>query len=193
MIEWNEAASTADAFEDPIGDAVERGINHLKVIAADLVAASRSAAQSVLDEQKEQAARQVAAVAAAVRAAAQSLSPANLPTLAHYADRAAGNIESFSRALSRRRWGELADDLEILARRRPALFMTAAALGGFLMVRGARASGKRAAAARGRRVSEATAGERESEAIVAAVASAPGGEDRGAPAAGLSGTQEALP
>jgi hypothetical protein len=191
MTDWNEAASTANAFEDPIGDAAERGIEHVKAIAAGLVEASRSAAQSVLDEEKEKAARQVGAIAAAVRSAAQSLNRSNLPTLTHYTDRAAGNIESFGHALSGRRWGELADDLEILARRRPALFITAAALAGFLVGRLAWASRNRAAAAHRRQASEAMATERETEAVIAAVASAEG-EEIFEPPLGVSGPRDTL-
>jgi hypothetical protein len=191
MTDWNEAASTTDAFGDPIGDAAERGIDHVKAIAAELVEASRSAAQSVLDEEKEKAARQVVSVAAAVRSAAQSLDHSNLPILTHYTDRAAGTIESFGHALSGRRWSELADDLEILARRRPALFITAAAIAGFLVGRLVWASRDRAAAARRRQVSEAMAVERETEAVIAAVASAEG-EEIFEPPVGVSGTRDTL-
>lgn len=189
MTDWNETASTTYAVEDPIGDAAERGIEHIKAIATELVEASRSAAQSVLDEQKDNAAQQVAAVAAAVRSAAQSLDHASLPTLARYTEEAAGSIESLGQALSGRRWSELADDLEVLARRQPALFLAAAAIVGLLAGRVLWASSRRAAAANRRQAAQARAAERENEAVTAAIASAPGGNGLTAPAAGVSGVE----
>lgn len=190
MTDWNEAAATTDAVKDPIGEAAERGIEHVKAIAAELLEAGRSAVQSVLDEEKEGAARQIGSVAAAVRAAAQSLDHANLPTLAHTTDCAAGAIESFGQALSGRRWGELADDVEILARRQPALFLAAAAAIGLLAGRLLRASSRRTAAAERRRRTQARAVARENEAVAAAVSSAPGNENLAASAAGVSGAQD---
>lgn len=193
MTDWNETASTTNTVEDPIGDAAERGIEHIKAIATELVEASRSAAQSVLDEQKDNAARQVAAVAAAVRSAAQSLDQAKLPTLAHYTEEAAGSIESLGQALSGRRWSELTDDLEVLARRQPALFLSAAAVVGLLVGRLLWASSRRAAAADRRQRAQARAAERENRAVTAAITSAPGGDDLAAPAAGFSGMEETRP
>lgn len=193
MTDWNETASTTNAVDDPIGEAAERGIEHVKAIAAELVEASRSAARSVLDEQKDNAARQVAAVAAAVRSAAQSLDQAKLPTLAHYTEEAAGSIESFGQALSGRRWSELADDLEVLARRQPALFLATAAVVGLLAGRLLWASSRRAAAANRRQAAPARAAERENEAVTAAIASASGANDLAAPATGVSGMEEMRP
>ena len=188
MTDWNEAVATTDAAEDPIGRAAERGIEYVKTIAVELVEAGRSAAQSVLDEQKESAARQLAAVAAAVRSAAQSLDQSHIPTLSHYADRAAGGVEDFGRRLGERSWNELAGDVGALARRQPALFVAGAAVAGFLVGRFLWASKNRSAGG-ARPAAEATAVARESEAVTAAVASAPG-EEAFEPAAGISGTQE---
>jgi hypothetical protein len=191
MSDFNEAASTTDAVEDPIGSAAERGIEYLRTIAAELVEAGRSAVQSVLDEQKADAARQVATVAAAVRSAAQSLDQSNRSALARYTDRAAGTVERFAQSLRERNWSELADDVEALARRQPALFIAGAVVAGFLTGRFLWASKGRAApgipAVTG---TEAMAIERETEAVTAAVASAPGEETLATPAAGVSGTQE---
>ncbi|MGH7036713.1 MAG: hypothetical protein ACREE4_12595 [Stellaceae bacterium] len=193
MTDWNETVLPTHAVEDPIGEAAERGIEHLKAIAAELFEASRSAAQSVLDEEKDRAARQVAAVAAAVRSAAQSLDHAKLPTLARYTEEAAGSVAGFGQALSGRRWGELADDLEILARRQPALFLAAAAVIGLLSGRLLWSSSRRAAAAERRQAAQARAVARENEAVTAAIASAPGGNGLAAPAAGVSDTQDMRP
>lgn len=192
MTDWNEATSTTAAVEDPIGNAAERGIEHVKAIAAEFVEASRSAAQSVLDEQKESAARQVCAVAAAVRSASQSLGQSNLPTLARYIDEAAVSIEGFGGRLRQSSWGELADDIELTARRQPALFIAMAAAVGFLSGRFLWASGGRAAAAQRSASSQMMAVERETEAVTAAISSAEGEDILVEPVPGVSGPRDTL-
>lgn len=191
MTDWNEAVSTANPVEDPIASAAERGIEYVKTIAAELVEASRSAAQSVLDEQKQGAARQVAAVAAAMRSAAQSLDQSSTPTLAPYIGQAAASVERFGSNLRERSWSELAGDIEVLARRGPFLFMAGAVVAGLLTGRFLRASKDRnPALAAPAPSSEATMAERENEAVTAAIASAPGEETLAAPATRISGTSE---
>jgi hypothetical protein len=187
MTDWNEAASTANPVEDPIGSAVEQGIEYVKTIAAELVEASRSAVQSVLDEQKQGAGRQITTVAAAVRSAAQSLDQASSPTLARYADQMAGGIERFGNRLRERGWGELGDDVKALAQRQPVLFLAGAVIAGFLSGRFLWASQNRTALAAP--APEMTVAERENEAVTAAVVSGSGEESLAEHAAGVSGAQ----
>ncbi|HJU15188.1 MAG TPA: hypothetical protein VJ770_01850 [Stellaceae bacterium] len=188
MTDWNEADSTTTAVEDPIASAAERGIEHVRTIAAEMVEAGRSAIQSVLDEQKAGAARQVAAVAEATRSAAQSLDRSKLPTLARYAEEAAGGIEEFGTTLRDRNWSELIGETEDFARRRPALFAAGIVLAGFLLARFLRASSRRPAAAPANPAMEMGAIERESEAVTAAVESGSGENPFAEPATGISGT-----
>jgi hypothetical protein len=187
MTDWNEAASTANPVEDPIGSAAERGIEYVKTIAAELVEASRSAVQSILDEQKQGAGRQITGVAAAVRSAAQSLDQTDTPGLARYIDQMAGGIERFGNRLRERGWSELGDDIKALAQRQPALFIAGAVIAGFLAGRFLWASQNRTALAAP--AAEATAVERQNEAVTAAVVSASGEESLTGHAAGVSGAQ----
>lgn len=187
MTDWNEATSTTGTVEDSIMGAAERGIEHVKAIAADFVEAGRSAALSVLDEQKADAARQVAAIAGAVRSAAHSLAQGRIPVMARYTEEAAGSIERFGNRLRERSWGELFGDLDFMARSQPILFVTLSTGLGFLTGRLLWASGGRSAAMAGNALSQTTAVERESEAVTAAVSSAPGEEGLSEPAAGISG------
>jgi|GEM_PF-1242878 hypothetical protein len=189
MTDGNEATATIAPVEDPIARAAERGIQYVKMLAAELVEASRSAAQSVLDEQKEGAARQIAAVAGAARAAAQALEQSNSPTLAHYTGRAAESVERFGESLRQRSWGELVGEVEALARRRPALFIAGAVVAGFLSGRFLLASERRLAAAPKAPDGEKTAVASADDAV-AAIASASGGQAVAEPAAGIAATQE---
>jgi hypothetical protein len=194
MTDWNEAASTTAAGEDSLGGAIanaaERGVEYVKTAAVELVEAGRSAVRSVLDEQKAAAAERVEAVAAAVRAAAQALDQAKSPILSQYADRAAGSIGSFSRDLRQHSWGALAGDVAGLAQRQPVLFIVAAVTAGFLTGRFLWAATNRAEAAGTSSAAEAMAIERESEAVTAAVSSAPAEENPAGPTADVSGRRE---
>jgi cell pole-organizing protein PopZ len=194
MTDWNEAASTTGAAEDSIGGAIasaaERGVEYVKTVAVELFESGRSAVWSVLDEQKEAAAQRIEAVAASVRSAAQSLDRAKSPILAQYADEAAGSIESFSRDVRAHSWGALVDDVAALAQRQPVLFIVGAVAAGFLTGRFLWASKNLAGSARTAGISEPAAVERETEAVTAAVSSAPGEENLTGQAADLSGRRE---
>jgi hypothetical protein len=191
MTDWNEATSTTDSAEDSIGGAItsaaERGVEYVKTVAVEFFESGRSAVRSVLDEQKEAAAQRIETVGAAVRAAAQSLDQAQSPILSRYAHEAAGSIEGFGRDLRAHSWNAFADDVAALAQRQPVLFILGAVAAGFLTGRFLWASKSlgRTATAPG-----PAAIERETEAVTAAVSSAPGEENFTGPAADLSGRQE---
>jgi cell pole-organizing protein PopZ len=194
MTDWNEAASTTDAGDDSIGSAIanaaERGVEYIKTVAVELVESGRSAIRSVLDEQKGAAAQRIEAVAAAVRAAAQSLDQAKSPILAQYTDQAAGSIEDFGHDMREHSWGALAGDIAALAQRQPALFIVGVVTAGFLTGRFLWASKNRIGAARPASGAAPTAVERETEAVTAAVSSAPGEENLGGHATDISGRRE---
>jgi hypothetical protein len=110
----------------------EQGLERAKTILAEFTDAARSAAMALADEQKEFAAKQVNGVAEAVRSAARSLDHSQSPTVARYADQAAGQIEELAHGLRRRQWGDIIADIEDIARRQPALFVAGAIAAGFL-------------------------------------------------------------
>ncbi len=194
MTDWNEAASTTGAAEDSIGGAIasaaERGVEYVKTVAVELFESGRSAVRSLLDEQKEAAAQRVETTAAAVRAAAKLLDQSKSPILGQYANQAADSIESFGRDMREHGWGALADDVAVLAQRQPVLFIVGAVAAGFLTGRFLWASKSRADAAQTATVSGPAAVERETEAVTAAVSSAPGEENLSGQTADLSGRRE---
>ena len=104
-------------------------------ILGELVEATRSAAEALLDEQKRRAAAQVKGIGEAVRSAAQSLERSQTQMLAGYADRAASGIEQFSQLIGDRSWSEIIAEARYFARRQPWLFLFAATADGFLTAR----------------------------------------------------------
>jgi ElaB/YqjD/DUF883 family membrane-anchored ribosome-binding protein len=159
--------------EEPVGSIVRAGdpavFERAGAILSELVEATRSAADALLDEQRQRAAAQVKDIGEAVRSAAQALERSQTPTLARYADQAASQIDQFSHLIGDRSWREIVAETQDFARRRPWLFLCAATAAGFL-------AGRMLSAPTNRR-----AGERElcssretSEEVTAAVASGDG-------------------
>jgi ElaB/YqjD/DUF883 family membrane-anchored ribosome-binding protein len=116
--------STANAGGEPEGSVV-----------AEFVDAARSAAESLLQEQKHQVAERVSGVAGALRSAGESLDRSQNQVIARYIQQAAEQVEGLSRTLRNRRWSELVADTEDLARRQPTLFVLGAVATGFVLGR----------------------------------------------------------
>jgi len=62
-------------------------------------------------------------------------SAAIIPAAAHYADRAAAQIDRLSETVRSRQFGEMVTDAEDFARRQPALFIAVAVAAGFVIGR----------------------------------------------------------
>jgi len=110
----------------------EQGSERAKTILSELLDAARSAAETILEDQKQRTAERVSGMAEAVRCAAQSLDRSENPAIARYADQAADRIGDFSGLIRERQWSEIVADTEDLARRQPTLFVLGAAAIGFL-------------------------------------------------------------
>jgi ElaB/YqjD/DUF883 family membrane-anchored ribosome-binding protein len=104
-------------------------------VVAEFVDAARSAAESLLQEQKSQVAERVSGVAEALRSAGESLDRSQNRVIARYVEQAAEQVEDLSRTLRNRRWNELLADTEDLARRQPTLFVLGAVATGFVLGR----------------------------------------------------------
>ncbi len=102
---------------------------------AEFVDAARSAAESLLEEQRQQVAEKVSGIAEALRSAANSLEQPQNRALAGYVGQAADQVESISRTVRERRWNELVADAEDFVRRQPTLFVLGAVATGFLVGR----------------------------------------------------------
>jgi ElaB/YqjD/DUF883 family membrane-anchored ribosome-binding protein len=113
-------------------EGTEQSFERAKTILSELLEATRSAAETILDDQKQRTAERVSGMAEAVRCAAQSLDRSENRAIARYADQGAGWIEDFSRLIRERQWSEIVADTEDLARRQPMLFVLGATAVGFL-------------------------------------------------------------
>lgn len=170
----------------------EMGASGERSVVAEFVDAARSAAESMLQEQKQQVADRVSGVAAALEGAARSLDHSQNRVIAGYVQQAGAQVSSFARHLQERRWNELVADTEDFARRQPTWFVLAAVAAGFVVGRflwaGASTPSRHADAMRAASRREATRD------VTAAISSAPGnGGGTGEPtghAAGTSGVME---
>jgi ElaB/YqjD/DUF883 family membrane-anchored ribosome-binding protein len=173
IIGQNEAAGEAHST---VGSGADRAGN----VVAEFVEAARSAAESLLEEQKRQVADRVSGVAEALRSAVAPLERSQNRIVARYLEGAADQVDDLSRTMRTRRWNELVADTEEFARRQPTLFVLGAVAAGFLAGRlfWASASGQQ----RNRDPSRPPASAEATFAVTAAVSS---GSRTGA--AGLSG------
>jgi ElaB/YqjD/DUF883 family membrane-anchored ribosome-binding protein len=134
MADGNDASSSMISH----GEAAERVHSTANTgdgardIVREFVDAARSAAESLLEEQRQRAAERVSSIAEALRSAASSLDHSQNRAIARYADQAADQIEHVSRAMRERRWNEIVAETEDFARRQPTLFVLAAVATGFL-------------------------------------------------------------
>jgi ElaB/YqjD/DUF883 family membrane-anchored ribosome-binding protein len=118
------AHSTAD-MEDGYGGSV----------VTEFLDAARSAAESLLEEQKRQIAERISGIASALRSAAEPLDQSQSRVMARYLEEGAAQVESLSRTMRERHWGELVADTEDLARRQPTWFVLGAVAVGFVVGR----------------------------------------------------------
>jgi len=97
--------------------------------------AARSAAESLLEEQKRQIADRISGIARALRSAAQPLDESQSRVIARYLEEGAAQVDSLSRRMHETHWGELVADTEDFARRQPAWFVLGAVATGFVIGR----------------------------------------------------------
>jgi ElaB/YqjD/DUF883 family membrane-anchored ribosome-binding protein len=128
MADQNDASSTMGRTADASGE-------HETSVFAEFVDAARLAAESMLEEQRQQVAEKVSGIAEALRSAANSLQQSQNRALAGYADQAADQVDSIYRTVRERHWNEIVADTEDFARRQPTLFVLGAVAAGFLVGR----------------------------------------------------------
>jgi ElaB/YqjD/DUF883 family membrane-anchored ribosome-binding protein len=104
-------------------------------VLAEFADAARTAAESLLREQKQQIAERVSGVAEALHGAARSLDRADNRVIARHVQQAGDQVRGLTRNLQERRWNELIADTEELARRQPGWFVVGAVATGFLIGR----------------------------------------------------------
>lgn len=106
----------------------------------------RSGATAQLSTQKDRATDGVGSVIQAVRQSTQHLRDSDHPTIAHYVDEAANQIERVSNRLKEKDIGELLRDAQQFARRNPAVFIGSAFAVGLLGARFFKSSRERSRA-----------------------------------------------
>jgi ElaB/YqjD/DUF883 family membrane-anchored ribosome-binding protein len=104
-------------------------------VITEFLDAARSAAESLLEEQKRQIADRISGVAEALRSAARPLDESQSRVIARYLEEGAAQVDTLSRNMRERHWGELVADTEDFARRRPTLFVLGAVATGFVVGR----------------------------------------------------------
>jgi hypothetical protein len=102
---------------------------------AGLMDRVKESAASQLGAQKDRATDGLGSVAQAVRQSTQQLRDAKHETIAEYAEKAADQLERFTRRLKDRNVGDLAREAQDFARRQPALFIGSAFALGLLGAR----------------------------------------------------------
>lgn len=187
MADRNDASSSMTGQNRPPGwadsTAEVRGERAGNIV-AEFVDAARSAAESLLQAQKQQVAEQVSGIAEALSSAFHPLHRSQNRMIARYIGEAADQVESFSRKMRERPWNELVAETEDLARRQPTLFVLGAVATGFLVGRLLWAS-----AAAPRSTNDASRGGPSSEttrAVTAAVSSGSGTGEAADHRAGIS-------
>src|SRR5271155_1334646 len=104
-------------------------------VVTEFLDAARSAAESLLEEQKRQIANRVSGIAGALRSAAPPLHESQSHVIAGYVEEAATQVDTLSRTMRERHWGELVADTEDFARRQPTWFVLGAVAAGFVIGR----------------------------------------------------------
>lgn len=104
-------------------------------VVVEFLDAARSAAESLLEEQKRQMAERVSGVGEALRNAIGPLGRSQNAIIARIVGQAADGVESFAHTVRDRRWNDLVADTEDFARRQPTLFVLGAITTGFLVGR----------------------------------------------------------
>ena len=111
------------------------GADNERSVVAEFIDAARSAAESLLEEQKRQIADRVHGFGEALEGAARSLHGSQNRMIARYVEDAGDQVKTFSHGLHARRWNELVAETEEFARRQPTLFVLGAVAAGFLVGR----------------------------------------------------------
>ena len=156
MADRNDASSSMTAPTGRVHPAAGMDRENGGSVVTEFLDAARSAAESLLEEQKRQIADRISGMARALQSAAQPLHESQSHVIGGYLEEAATQVDSFSRMMRERYWGELVADTEDFARRQPTWFVLGAIATGFVVGRllWASAGGRRHDAARSSRSSE---------------------------------------
>ena len=131
MGDRNDASSSVIA---PMGATGVHSTDSGSVV-TEFLNAARSAAESLLQEQKRQIADRVSGIARALQSGVHPLDESQSRVVARYLEEGAAQVHSLSRRMHERHWGELVADTEDFARREPTWFVLGAVVTGFVLGR----------------------------------------------------------
>jgi hypothetical protein len=109
--------------------------NNGQATGAGLIDKVKQGATAQLSTQKDRATEGIGSVVDAVRQSTRHLRDNQHDTIAEYVDQAAGHLERWSNQLKEKNVGEILQEAQQLARRRPAVFIGAAFAVGLLGAR----------------------------------------------------------
>ena len=138
MADRNDASSsmiTPTGSTGRVDSTTDRDRDYSGSVVTEFLDAARSAAKSLLEEQKRQIAERISGVARALRSAAQPLDKSQSHVIARYLEEGATQVDNLSRTMRERHWGELVADTEDFARRQPTWFVLGAVATGFVVGR----------------------------------------------------------
>lgn len=126
--------NTTQSNQGTTGGAMREVADQAKETAGQVADQAQQVARQVTDQTRQQVSAQVTTqkdraadglshVAQALRQTGQQLREQDQAGITQYIDRAASQVEQFSNYLQRSDMGQLVDDVEHFARRRPALFL----------------------------------------------------------------------
>jgi len=109
----------SDALRENLGELREQASEQANALTQGL----RVRGESLIDEQKTRAASKIANVGAAIRRAADKLHDQKSDALAKYVDGAAETVDGVARFVNENDLPDLLHEIELFARRRPALII----------------------------------------------------------------------
>src|SRR6201987_5675665 len=131
MADRNDASSSMIAPAGAAGvHSTDRGS-----VGTEFLDAARSAAETLLQEQKRQISDRVSGIARALQNAAHPLDESQSCVVARYLEEGAAQVHSLSRRMNERHWGELVANTRVFARREPTWFVFGAVVTGFVLGR----------------------------------------------------------
>ena len=137
------AGATAQEAAQNVKETAQDVMQQTKETAGQVVDQAKDQATSQIESRKDQAVESISSVAQALRQAGNHLRQNEQAPVAQYADKAADRVEQFANQLRGKDVQEIMQDVEMYARRQPAVFLGGAFVVGLLAARFLKSTGNR--------------------------------------------------
>jgi len=138
-----QAKQTANETLNQAKQVVSETLGQAKEAVAESFSEVKGQIQSTFDDQKTQAVGRLGSVAHALRQTSEQLNAQHETTLAHYAQAAAEQLETWSGLLQTKNLNELVNEVQAFAHRQPEIFIAGSLAAGLLFGRFLKSSGAR--------------------------------------------------